>query len=243
MKELKFYLQKNPRGESYHARTLVAGKYSKKGFIKKMLKDNPNLNEYEIERVLNQAWESFVSVMREGCSLVFPGQFRASPVVKGNFKSEADRFYPTRHWVVPTFTFSSRFLNYFKELMKATKADYEPKTPTVTKVYNNRGAQGLLCRRFINNIYGIFFKRKGYEFRALEISRYYDKGESIRVEASELDLVSHSNKEICCGLGPYFEPPQWLTDGISIHLTLIYYKVSSGKEIKSFPFDLLWSDC
>lgn len=242
MEELKFYLQKSPRGGAYHARTIVTGKYSKSGFINKMLQDNPELKREEVERVLRQARATFESVMEEGASLVIADLFRVAPVVKGSFKNEKEPFSARKHFVQPTLSFSRSFVKRFKRQMRARRVNKPPKGPYLTQISNNRGETGFLHRALVNNISGAFLNQRGHRFMAVIISANVGKGERVRLEVGDMDLVSHTGGEIRLGLGPYFEVPAWLTDEREVSMKLIYLQIADDIEYETLPFRVVWKD-
>lgn len=242
MEELKYYLQKSPRGGAYHARTIVTGKYGKAGFINKMLQDNPNLKREEVERVLTQAKATFESVMEEGASLVIADLFRVAPVVKGSFKNEKEPFSAKKHFVQPALSFSRSFVKRFKGRMKARRVNKPPKGPYLTQISNNRGEKGFLHRALVNNISGAFLNERGHRFVALTISANIGEGEKVRLDVGDMDLVSHTAGEIRLGLGPYFEVPAWLTDGRKVSIKLLYLQIAGDIEYETLPFRVVWKD-
>lgn len=240
LKRIEYYLQKSPDGKSYHARTLRHMRCGKGHLIEKMLRAEPELNEELIEKVFRAAGVGVEEILLEGNSLVIPGYATIRPVIKGSFKSEKEVYNPDKHPIVPSFSFSRKYLDTFKGKVRAKRVAQSFFNVDLFKVTNSRGEEDVLSHRLAAKIKGANLKERGMEFAGVELMSCLDMKIKMRVEFPELDLILHTGKEICINLGPYFQPPAWLQKEKRVNLGLLYKRKGSSYAQATSYITLTW---
>lgn len=219
---LDFFLIENPRGKNYMARTLVKKRYNKDEFIKRMLRENDELKEGEVRRVLKQALKTTEGIVREGDSLSIKGILKVWPVIRGSFESFDEQFNKSRHSISLAASISSainRRLN--KELpLTGIRRVRKPLTaPHIEWLSNSRGEENIIRLSAANTLSGSDLVKAKSPLAGLKV-RAGENRELIGVDS--LELIEHRAKKVTFMIGREYSPPGWLKEGLEIIINLIY---------------------
>lgn len=232
-KFLEYFLIENPRAENYMARTLAKKRYNKDELIERMLRENGELKEDEVRRVLKQALRTTENIVREGDSLSIQGILKIWPVIKGSFESFDEKFSKEKHSLSLAASISStisRRLN--KELpLTGIKRVHKPLTaPYIEWLSNSRGEEKILRLSAANTFSGTDLLKEKKPLAALQI-RAGENKELIGVD--NLEIVEQKAKKLTFVIGRDYSPPAWLREGLEVIINL-HYEGRPGSTTQDF---------
>ena len=242
MKNLGYYLQRNPLAKGFIAKTVTVNTYTDKEFISEMHQEDNSISEQDIKDVMKLLVKTSAKILSMGNAIIIPNFLKISPSVKGTFETADESFDDKKHYVNVNCSVSQLFISDLQKLIKVEKVDKPINIPHVVMVKENKTKQDAIHKKYANQIVGDNFIMSGYQFDGIEITSKSDMNQFEFIQADNLDIINLKPKEIVFVIERDYQTPAWLTNDLEIYIKvrLISTKEESELYRESDFFETKW---